>query len=194
MKLVLSGPALVNSTLSTPDGRPVFRTIDHTSKGGFGRRRLTAQKYAPATDEWVTYASAEFREFHDDVLVVGGYEGKAKDYFRKESKGRGFWGRNRVFTAPDGREYRWKLTTPCELYTADAAAAPVTQFEKARGGLFRDKAPAALEILPPGEQVADVVVFTFAYMECVRSLNQGTPKAGVDTANAGIGAVTAWTG
>ena len=99
--------------------------------------------------------------------------------------------RDRIFTAPDGREYRWVLglaaavraisylTCPIvrvlslhQLYLNDEAETPVARFHTRRLGIFRKARQAFLEIFPAGEHIIDTIVVTFVYIEKVRKARE----------------------
>jgi len=78
--------------------------------------------------------------------------------------------RSRIFTGPDGREYRWKRrNAKVELYLNDDSKRIVAKYHLPHTGWFiKPKNPATLVIEEPAVKIADLVVTTFVYMEKLR--------------------------
>ncbi|KAJ3886205.1 hypothetical protein GG344DRAFT_81940 [Lentinula edodes] len=105
--------------------------------------------------------------FKSSMITFGkGPEQKADQYFQKESWG--FWGRHRVFTGPDRKEYKWVLGfyTP-ELILNDGSNTPVARFHR-RKFILWNTPPGYLEILPSGVDMIDTILITFIYIEKLR--------------------------
>ncbi|KAL0565727.1 hypothetical protein V5O48_016290, partial [Marasmius crinis-equi] len=82
------------------------------------------------------------------------------------------WPRRKLtFVWEDGKEYKWILgVRNSKLVLDDESQTPIAKFHpKNIGGIFGEKRQADLEIFPPGEGMADVVLLTFVYAERIRS-------------------------
>ncbi|KIK64381.1 hypothetical protein GYMLUDRAFT_161037 [Collybiopsis luxurians FD-317 M1] len=96
-----------------------------------------------------------------------GQEVLASDMFRKE--GWGWWGRHRVFTGEDGKEYKWRLrSTYCELSINDTGKTPVAKYHAK--AFSKDK--PFLEIFPEGLHMLDEIFVTFMYVEQLRRVRE----------------------
>ncbi|KAJ3805292.1 hypothetical protein F5876DRAFT_52093, partial [Lentinula aff. lateritia] len=75
---------------------------------------------------------------------------------------------HRVFTGPDGKEYKWVLGfyTP-ELILNDGSNTPVARFHR-RKFILWNTPPGYLEILPCGVDMIDTILITFIYIEKLR--------------------------
>ncbi|KAJ4471132.1 hypothetical protein C8J55DRAFT_435669 [Lentinula edodes] len=76
--------------------------------------------------------------------------------------------RHRIFTGPDGKEYKWVLGfyTP-ELILNDGSNTPVARFHR-RKFILWNTPPGYLEILPSGVDMIDTILITFIYIEKLR--------------------------
>ncbi|TFK34265.1 hypothetical protein BDQ12DRAFT_613813, partial [Crucibulum laeve] len=109
----------------------------------------------------------EFRTIQSSRIRYQGQEVETSAFFRKS--GFGWHGRHRIFTGPDGKEYKWKLGIRVpELVVNDGTKTPVARFHRQRLGILSKARPASLEIFPAGEHIADVIVVTFVYIEKLR--------------------------
>ncbi|EEB95319.1 hypothetical protein MPER_05725 [Moniliophthora perniciosa FA553] len=122
--------------------------------------------------DWRFFASSRFR-------FGNGGEITAKEIFKKE--GWGPYGRHRVFTAKDGKEYRWNLgLVRSELFLKDSAKTPVAKFNRKSFRVVGKSRPAYLEIFPAGEHMVDEIFVTFIYIEKLRKEKEraARPKGG----------------
>ncbi|KAJ7102846.1 hypothetical protein C8R44DRAFT_808636 [Mycena epipterygia] len=91
-------------------------------------------------------------------------------FFRKENKGWHGRYKERVFTAQDGREYRWcKTAYTSRLKVNDASATLVAEYRAHSLGLLSKAGNASLQIFPPFEHMIDEIMVTFIYIEKLRS-------------------------
>ncbi|KAJ7932733.1 hypothetical protein B0H13DRAFT_2650715 [Mycena leptocephala] len=112
-------------------------------------------------------ATIDWRVFDSSVIHFRGQELAVRDFFRKE--GWGWYGRHRVFTALDGREFKWILGayTP-QLKLNDAAETPVAFYRPKKLGVFSKPRKASIEVFPPFEDMLDEIMVTFVYIERLR--------------------------
>ncbi|EAU80774.1 hypothetical protein CC1G_04884 [Coprinopsis cinerea okayama7 len=97
-------------------------------------------------------------------------------FFRKESMG--WLGRDRIFTGPDGKEYRWLLrNSKPELVLNDDERTLVAKYHQKHHGVVQDPRPASLEILPPGEHMVDLIIVTLVYIELLRRNRERAAKS-----------------
>ncbi|KAG7086350.1 hypothetical protein E1B28_002311 [Marasmius oreades] len=126
--------------------------------------------------DWRLFSSSKFR-------LGDGQEIEAKAFFRKQ--GWGPYGRHRVFTAKDGREYKWYLRYwHSELALNNEEKTPVAKFNRRsiHKSLFGkpSSGSAYLEIFPAGEHMVDEIFVTFIYIEKLRKEKEraARPKGG----------------
>ncbi|KAK0186379.1 hypothetical protein F5146DRAFT_1227035 [Armillaria mellea] len=134
-------------------------------------------------DRFAPLGYIDWKVFVSSVLRYNGKEVKATGYLKKQ--GWGFYGRNRVFNGPDGKEYKWILgASISKLVLNDKSETLIAKFHTRKFGLFSPgKArPAYLEILPEGEHMVDVIFFTFIYIEKIRKEKE---RAGQSSAASG---------
>ncbi|KAF8888281.1 hypothetical protein BD779DRAFT_1672364 [Infundibulicybe gibba] len=168
MQLTLSEPTPLNATYSNEMGQAIYK-VD------------TPDTFFDApTPRSVASSRSELAK-----IRMGGEEIKTKHFFRKV--GWGWAGRDRLFTAPDGKEYKWKMgmeslsvcprfvdiqgTTDIRLHAAcgeqcsrDARTSKVSSKE-----LYHQPPSGSLEILPAGEHIMDMILVTFIYIEMART-------------------------
>ncbi|KAK1229414.1 hypothetical protein PQX77_007534 [Marasmius sp. AFHP31] len=148
------------------------------SPGSFSRERGSKFIYLAEID-WRRFTSSKFR-FGDGLEVM------ARNFYRKE--GWGPYGRHRVFTAKDGKEYKWlqhsfhsevrptlalKLNSLLivlidKLITNDQNKTTLAKSAQKSFGLIGKAHPGYLEIFPSGEHMVDEIFVTFIYVEKLR--------------------------
>ncbi|KAF8957753.1 hypothetical protein BDZ97DRAFT_1669336 [Flammula alnicola] len=106
-----------------------------------------------------TFCSSRIRYREQELCV--------NELFKK--KGWSFYGRNRIFTGPDGREYVWKMgARVCKVMSIHCHTR-IKDFHRRRLGILKKARPASLEIFEEGVHMVDFIVVTFIYMEKVRA-------------------------
>jgi len=115
-------------------------------------------------DKFAYLATVKHKAIASSTLRFGGNEVETKEYFRKE--GWSAHGRDRIFTGPDGHEYRWLLKS-CfsELVANDEKRTPVAVFHRKNLGIIGEARTASLEIFPVGEHIVDMILITFIHIE-----------------------------
>ncbi|KAG5637189.1 hypothetical protein H0H81_005446 [Sphagnurus paluster] len=175
MHLYLSSSSPLHSTFSNEEGQVLYKV--ETPVMSLSARTSTISCVVPSTsgpdsttsmqDTFALLGQVEHNRFSSSVMRFGGNEFKTKDYFRKE--GLGPYGRHRVFTASDGREYKWLLQdSKSKLITNDEAKTLVASFHVKHFGIIGKARPASLEIFPPGEHIVQEILITFIYIEKIR--------------------------
>ncbi|KIM49872.1 hypothetical protein M413DRAFT_439000 [Hebeloma cylindrosporum] len=137
----------------------------------FSDNRITAKgrQAQYLRDSFAHLATVEYHKIRSSRIRMGNLDVATDDYFRREGWSLINSGRKRVFTAPDGREYLWKLgKNNCKLFANDSERTPVARFHQRRLGIIRATRPASLEIFPTGTDIVDLIVITGAYMEKLR--------------------------
>ncbi|KAJ7184582.1 hypothetical protein C8R46DRAFT_938532 [Mycena filopes] len=133
----------------------------HGSEGGDGGERFAL------------LARIDWRLFDSSVINFRGRELPTRDFFRKD--GWGWYGRHRVFTARDGREFKWILGAyTSQLKLNDSSETLVAIFHPKTLGLFSKTRQASIEILAPFEDILDEIMVTFAYIEQLRKTKEPT--------------------
>ncbi|KAJ7018477.1 hypothetical protein C8F04DRAFT_1277668 [Mycena alexandri] len=102
------------------------------------------------------------------VIQFGGTEISPETFLRKEKVGALNW--EYVFTARDGKEYRWYFQMySSTLKVNDVAATVVAEYKVSSVGVVSKPArPASLEISPEFEYMVDEIMVTFIYLETIR--------------------------
>ncbi|KAI3608170.1 hypothetical protein WG66_006527 [Moniliophthora roreri] len=93
---------------------------------------------------------------------------ETRQFLRKEPK---FFTRNRIFTAPDGKEYKWILgshTSQLIQYDGKDTVTHVAKYHRGNLGITSEKRKGALEIYPAGEHMVDLILATFLFIEKAR--------------------------
>lgn len=147
------------------DGRAVYKIVTPFAITG---RKTTISKIV---DGGLTRAVAEI-EWHSiasSVFKFDGGEVSTSNYFRSTAIS-GIVGSNRIFTAPNGREYKWRFSVSSKpkLYVNDGSDTVVACFHGSSIGLLSPTRDAYLEIYPEGRHIKDVIVMTFIYVEKLR--------------------------
>ncbi|KAF8888278.1 hypothetical protein BD779DRAFT_1440034 [Infundibulicybe gibba] len=168
MHLYLSGASPLHSTFSNEEGQVIYKVdspIKLTNRTASIRRALPNDLFdgEDTHNRFAHLAQVEWRVVGPSTIRQGGEEIETKTFFR-----RGGWlGRNRIFTAPDGKEYRWKLGhRTSTLVTNDAEKKRVARFHPKH--YIINPRPASFEIYPGGEDIMDTIFITFIYVEKIR--------------------------
>ncbi|GLB42116.1 hypothetical protein LshimejAT787_1101310 [Lyophyllum shimeji] len=172
MRLYLSNTSPFNSTFHTADGQAIYKV--RTSSKTFGRtttiyRILQNDAVFDCTmrDIFGHLAQIEWKSLRSSRIRFRGRELRTRSVFKK--KGWGWRGSDRVFIAPDGRQYRWKLGTASpELRILNDTQALVARFHPGGKTCFFPSRSPFLEILPAGEHIADAILVSFVYIEKLR--------------------------
>ncbi|KAJ7490970.1 hypothetical protein FB451DRAFT_628578 [Mycena latifolia] len=123
-------------------------------------------------ERFANLAHIDWRLVESSVIRFRGRELVTRDFFRKE--GMGWFGPHRVFTALDGKEYKWIIgadTTKLTLH--DDAETQVARYHSKKRGLLSKPQKASLEVFSPFEDMVDEIVVTFVYMERLREESGG---------------------
>ncbi|KAF8888288.1 hypothetical protein BD779DRAFT_463813 [Infundibulicybe gibba] len=188
MQLTLSESTPLNATYINEMGQAIYK-VDTPDKF-FKTPVATIHRIVPngvqgrtsLRDQFGHLAQVEWHSLSSSKIRMGGQEIKTKDFFRKV--GWGWTARNRVFTAPDGKEYKWKIgTSSTSLVANDSTGARVAKYRPKN--YIINRRPASLEISPAGEHIMDMILVTFIYMEMIRKDEEKTTTA------AGVAASTA---
>ncbi|KAJ2921096.1 hypothetical protein H1R20_g15997, partial [Candolleomyces eurysporus] len=124
-------------------------------------------------------ATVKIRLLHSDEYTVNGQFIKVDNFYKKEGLGR-WYGRDRIWTGPDGIRYRWKIKdTKPELYLNDGDKRLVAKFHREHSGFFstREACPASLEFFgQPTPELVDMIVITFVHLEKRRAKDEEFEK------------------
>jgi len=117
-------------------------------------------------------ANIDWRASDATVITFRGQEFVARDFFRKGKLGLN--GHDRIFTALDGREFRWSRgSLASELILNDATEAVIASYRrKTLLDMFSKPSKAAIEVLPAFEDMLDEIMVTFVYMERLREMDE----------------------
>ncbi|KAF5379133.1 hypothetical protein D9615_005855 [Tricholomella constricta] len=190
MQLYLSGPRAFHSTYHDANGQAIYKV--RTSSQVFGRTTTVSRILRneilydhSMRDIFGHLAQIEWKSFRSSILRFYGREMRTRSFFKKQ--GWGWHGCDRVFAAPDGREYRWKLGTAApeagildltlylmanpylsQLRSHNEKQTLVARFNPGGNSCFFSARSPFLEILPAGEHIADAIVVSFVYIEKLR--------------------------
>ncbi|KAJ6567120.1 hypothetical protein B0H19DRAFT_1139526 [Mycena capillaripes] len=121
-------------------------------------------------------ANIDWRLFDSSVIHFRGQELAVREFFRKE--GWGWYGRHRVFTAQDGREFKWVLGAyTSQLKLNDTAETLVACYRPKKLGIFSKPRKASIEIFPPFEDMLDEIMVTFVYIERLRKTKERAARS-----------------
>ncbi|KAF7353874.1 hypothetical protein MVEN_01073300 [Mycena venus] len=193
MQLVLTTASPTNAVYTDASGAPQYKvntplkahnrttTISRVVERGIPRRNSGSsaggsESEAEGSARFANLASIDWRVFESSVIRFRGQELAVHDFFRKV--GWGWYGRHRVFTAPDGREFKWILGAyTSQLKLNDAAETPVACYRPKKLDLFSKPRKASLEVLPPFEGMLDEIIVTFVYIEHLRKKKERAARS-----------------
>ncbi|KAJ2913761.1 hypothetical protein MD484_g6646, partial [Candolleomyces efflorescens] len=127
----------------------------------------------PSQDAFKPLARIDYSTFlpMNSKFHMEGVPEKANELFKRGRFFDGSWyGSDRIFTGPDGKEYTWALgLNKPSLFLNDASKTPIAKFHRQHAG-SKDKEPvqASLEIYEEGLHMVDLIVVTFVYIEKMR--------------------------
>ncbi|KAJ6622691.1 hypothetical protein B0H10DRAFT_2012352 [Mycena sp. CBHHK59/15] len=102
------------------------------------------------------------------VIRFGGREIAPATFFQKENA-TWYSPGDRIFTAQDGKEYRWCLTAyTTRLKTNDASATLIAEYRAKSLGLLSKARDPSLQIFPEFAHMVDEIMVTFIYVEKLR--------------------------
>jgi len=171
MRLYLSKRSPLRSVYTNEFGEAIYKVETPLKLSG---QTITIARSIPADiphrdgeaaleNRFAHLAQIDWRYIESTKIRFAGNDLDDKTFFRKE--GLGWYGlRDRVFTATDGKEYKWFLGARIpELKLNDESKTPVAQFHE-KIGVFKQARPAFLEIFPAGEHMVDEILVTFVYI------------------------------
>ncbi|KAJ7354658.1 hypothetical protein DFH08DRAFT_1077317 [Mycena albidolilacea] len=111
------------------------------------------------------------------VMRVGGKDIDPATFFRK-AQVKWYSFPDRIFTAQDGKEYRWcGGASYTKLTLNDGSDTVVAEYKHSSIGLLFKARDPCLEIFPPFEHMIDEIMITFIFMERLRkSRDEGSQQ------------------
>ncbi|KIJ92577.1 hypothetical protein K443DRAFT_113354 [Laccaria amethystina LaAM-08-1] len=183
MRFYLSTRKPWNSVYTTEDGQVIYKT---TTPWKICERKTSIERIVPnkevgdMRDEFAHLAEVDHGVFSSSQIRYGGQDLVTREFFRK-----GAWSwrgrrKGRMFTGPDGIEYRWKLGVHVpELCLNDSIDTPVARYHRSSLGILSPAHAAYLEVFPIGEHMVDLIVVTFVYIERLRQEEEAQrPRGG----------------
>ncbi|KAJ7041960.1 hypothetical protein C8F04DRAFT_1176617 [Mycena alexandri] len=164
------------TTISRVVQRDIPRRWSSSSNGAIATSDGHGAELGDRGDRFALLARIDWRLSDSSVIHFRGRELATREFFRKE--GWGSYGRHRVFTARDGREFKWILgaytskASYLQLQLSDSAETPVAIYRPKKLGLFSKPRKASIEIFPPFEDMLDEIMVTFAYIERLRKTKE----------------------
>ncbi|KAF8894852.1 hypothetical protein BD779DRAFT_867293 [Infundibulicybe gibba] len=175
MHLYLSDASPLHATFGNEEGQAIYKVDSPFKLVG---RTANISRVVPndvprgedMQDRFAHLAQVEWHTLGSSIIRQAGQEVETKTFFQKEGLG---W--DRVFMAPDGKEYRWELGLKTStLVTNDKAKTRVARFH--RKHYIFNRRPASLEIYPGGEEIMDTILVTFIYVEKIRKDAENASK------------------
>ncbi|KXN82687.1 hypothetical protein AN958_02252 [Leucoagaricus sp. SymC.cos] len=168
-------PSELNAERRSVDG--TFTVSDLEDEGGDGPN--TMGKNSPALEGHFAFiAQVEFQTLESTRFHFDGRSVSVADYFRKQ--GWSSYGRDRIFMASDGREYRWQLgARHLKLVTNDNNKKQIAKYRDyhiSLGPLLKGR-PASLEVDSSVEPILDEIMMTFVYCQKLREDREGSTLA-----------------
>ncbi|KAF8888276.1 hypothetical protein BD779DRAFT_463203 [Infundibulicybe gibba] len=170
MRLLLSEPSPLRSTYSNESGQAIYKVERPAKAVNWTANicRIVPNDVPGAEDmqdRFTPFAQLEWGSLGSFMIRQSGEDMDMSTFMRKE--GWGFYGRHRVFMAPDGKEYKWKMGYETStLVTNDKAEKRVAVFDPKNYVINRR--PASLRIFPGGEHITDTIMATFICFEKIR--------------------------
>ncbi|TFK20907.1 hypothetical protein FA15DRAFT_673096 [Coprinopsis marcescibilis] len=177
MKFILDTSRPLAATYFTEDGMPAYRIGFAPGTTGIFDQQRTQQveKMDSKSGHFLPYAEYQLHSFRPDRLKMGTtFDEGADSIFRREW-GAANAGDDRIFVGLDDKEYRWKARMQkSELVLNDGSDTLVAKFHRKRYKVLwmGESRPASFDILPAGEHMVDLIMFTYAYVERKREQYQ----------------------
>ncbi|KAH6907028.1 hypothetical protein BKA70DRAFT_1563387 [Coprinopsis sp. MPI-PUGE-AT-0042] len=163
-----------NSTFCTESGQTVYRAV--TPFQVIGRTctidRVVAE---PDSPQFSQVGTIEFHNIRPTKITWGQMATDSREFFRRRSLWSGGWGHltsDRIFTGPDGVEYRWDVGTSSRMpamYLNGDFPKIVAKYDRMHLGILHDARPATLMIDDQlGGHMVDLIVITLIYIEKMR--------------------------
>ncbi|KAF8901950.1 hypothetical protein CPB85DRAFT_106618 [Mucidula mucida] len=187
MNLYLStSDTAINTLYTSSDGTVLYKT--HTPTKLSGKTTTTISRAVPSDipmregesaleqigeQRFALLAQIDWRLISPTIIRFGwGWYTKCVVHFRSMVFRVIKTSRNRVFTGPDGKEYKWILHNDSKLVTNDASQRPIAVYHRKHHGYFHPKREAFLEVLPQAEHMLDIVLITYVFVEKIRKENE----------------------
>ncbi|KAF7966381.1 hypothetical protein HWV62_38903 [Athelia sp. TMB] len=172
MNIYLTNHANVRNTTFTDDFGQVLYKSETPGSILSRNRKTTISKIVPndspddMADHFTELAIIEWHTIASSVLTYGGVKQSMKEFMPHK----GVLAQNRGFTAPgDGRAFKWKLGMwTCSLILDDGSKTPVAEGHRSNAGVVGSRRQAQLEIFPGFENLVDVILVTFVFVEKLR--------------------------
>ncbi|KAI0315648.1 hypothetical protein OF83DRAFT_1035037, partial [Amylostereum chailletii] len=168
MKLIFSRYSLLNAVLRDAQGSPLYRieTSHSWSNRSTTISRFVAGPHAQIIESnrahpLVEVAEIRWHAVKQSVFVFKGMERKLGDYLR----GKGLMRRQRIFTATDGRSYKWILGMRTCWSSAADLEIEVARYHRPSVGLVGKAHTGWLEYLPQVEPILHELIMTFVWVE-----------------------------
>ncbi|KAF9447155.1 hypothetical protein P691DRAFT_707235 [Macrolepiota fuliginosa MF-IS2] len=165
-KLLVSDKGKDDSSID--GGRPVELDVDDAvvvsdSEHEDQTLRSSASEIPVHEGHFAFCAQIDFRTFQPTRFQYDGHDVPVSQYFHRSWSWRG---RDRVFKASDGKEYRWELRARrLEMIRDDGSKERVVRYKRYRpalGPVLKGR-PAILEVDPSCEPILDEIMMTFIY-------------------------------
>ncbi|KAF8888283.1 hypothetical protein BD779DRAFT_463652 [Infundibulicybe gibba] len=189
MRLFLSEPTPLNATYTNEMGQAIYKVA--TPDKLFGTPVATIRRIVPSSVRDSTSTSTSLTSLRDQFGHLAQVEWHTLNHrgsawvgrrsrrriFSRRWDGVGSGGEQRVFTAPDGKEYKWKIgMSSSTLRAIDSTAARIAKYRQKN--YIINRRPASLEISPAGEHIMDTILVTFVYIEMVRQDEESMAASG----------------
>jgi len=191
MQFTLSNSVPLNTVFTDEDGLPMYKVqtpfkllgekkttisrMTHVESIGSSNGKKAGKNGEHYTQlaviEWKNDVSESLFKFREKETTVG-------EYFQAYKQG---WrGKDRVFSGPDGQDYRWRMSSSnAELTQQHPERSPMARYEPEQLSVLGKTRKATLEIYPEGEHMVDAIVVSFVYIEKIRKAREHNARMGV---------------
>ncbi|OAX31351.1 hypothetical protein K503DRAFT_95332 [Rhizopogon vinicolor AM-OR11-026] len=164
IRFTLSSENVRNTVITNERGQIIYKT---DTPFRFCTRITTIYKIKPNTgwsrrDQFDVVGEIEWHKLTSSRFHFGGTEVATKKFIPS----RGFTGRKRIFTGPDGHSYRWDLKS--NIVVKNWSQTELARSHRKTLGIIGRKRKAMLEVSPEVAHMMDTVIMTFIYVEKLR--------------------------
>lgn len=143
--------------------------VNGTYQSGSANTKLHAGELPLSEGHFTFYAQIEFHTWRSSRFRFNGHSISVDDYFRKDGSSISLsrYGHDRVFTASDGKEYRWQLgAETMNMVRNDGRRTRVVEYKEyvPTIGPFKGQ-PGSLVIDGSCLSILDEIILTFIYCE-----------------------------
>ncbi|KAJ7354657.1 hypothetical protein DFH08DRAFT_49502 [Mycena albidolilacea] len=191
MRLILSTHKPINATYKDAETgivqykvrspikvHELISTITRRIDSDIPRRNSGASDASTDSGRFGLLAELSWHMRAPSVMRIGGKDIDPTTFFQKPTSVKWYSLPDRIFTAQDGKEYRWRAGAhSTKLKLNDGSDTVVAEYKCKSVGLISKARDPSLEIFPPFEHMVDEIMITFVFVERLRrNRNDGTQQ------------------